>query len=294
MPFGSLAQLALGIGGQIASNRANRRSSNNPTLAAERQLATIPGLARPFYDPYIQRGNEASRNVPALGQEYSRLFASPGVDPSTLPNQYERMANNPTEFMDALMRNYNPSEGYRFKQQQMLDAMRNSASSGGFAGTPFNQQQQAETVQGLLGADMQQYLQNALGIMGAGISGKENRLAGLERAVQSRIGSEEQAGNHGYQASSALADILANNQNSRASNEYAGAQRRAQNAQNNIGGWMALGNNLQGSVNNMFGPAMMGQSGGGYGAGPWGGASRGFTPPTGGGYGNYGGNGSYF
>ncbi len=286
MTFGSLAQLALGVGGQIASNRASRR--NNPSAAAEQHLATIPGQARPFYDPYIQRGNEAASRIPGLNQEYSRLFESPGVDPNALPNQYERMAHNPTDFMDALMRGYNPSEGYRFKQQQMLDAMRNSASSGGFAGTPFNQQQQAETVQGLLGSDMQQYLQNALGITQAGLMGKEGRLAGRERALQSALSGEDQAANRGYQASSSLADILANVAGSRATNDYSGALRRGQNAQNNIGGWMALGNGLQNSVN-MFGPAMMGQGGGGG----WGGASRGgFTPPTGGGYGS--GNGSYF
>jgi hypothetical protein len=169
--------------------------------------------------------------------------------------------------------------------------MRNSAASGGFAGTPFNQQQQAETVQGLLGSDMQQFLQNALGIMGAGISGKENRLMGRERALQSALGAEEGNMNRGYNASAALSDSLANLAGTRASNEYSGAMRRGQNAQDNIRGWTNIGNGLQASMN-MFGPAMMGQ-GGGNNSG-WGGASRGFTPPTGGGYGNYGGNGSYF
>jgi len=289
MPFGSLAQLALGIGGQIASNRANRSSRNNPSRAAEAQLATIPGAARPYYDPYINLGHQALGNIANLNAEQRNLYSDPNIDRNGLPNLYERMAHNPTDFMNALMERYNPSVGYRFKQQQMLDAMRNSAASGGFAGTPFNQQQQAETVQGLLGADMQQYLQNALGISQAGILGKEGRLAGRERALQSALGSQENVANRGYNASSSLADILANVQGSRASNEYAGAQRRGQNAQNNIGGWMALGNGLQNSVNNLFGPAMMDQ-GGGYGAGHWGGASRGFTPPTGGGYGSYGNN----
>ncbi len=290
MPFGSLAQLALGIGGQIASSRANRSSSNNPSRAAEAQLSAIPGAVRPYYDPYIQLGNVNAR-MPALNQAYQNLFAGPDVEQGALNNQYQSMSQNPTGFMDALMRNYNPSEGYRFKQRQMLDAMRNSASSGGFAGTPFNQQQQAETVQGLLGGDMQQYLQNALGISQGGFQGlesglnrRENRMLGRERALQSAIGHEEGNIGRGFQAATGLADILSNLAGSRASNEFAGAQRRGQNAQNNIGGWMALGNGLQNSIN-MFGPAMMGGGGGGG----WGGASRGFTPPTGGGYGGQGG-----
>jgi len=282
MTFGSLAQLALGVGGQIASNRASRR--NNPNVAAEQHLATIPGQARPYYDPYIQHGHQGLTNLANLEGQYRSLYEQP----SAMSNQYERMAHNPTEFMDALMRGYNPSEGYRFKQQQMLDAMRNSASSGGFAGTPFNQQQQAETVQGLLGSDMQQYLQNALGITQAGLLGNENRMQGRERALQSAMNAQENVANRGFNASTGLADILANVAGSRATNDYAGAMRRGQNAQNNIGGWMALGNGLQNSVN-MFGPAMMGQGGGGG----WGGASRGgFTPPTGGGYGS--GQGGYF
>jgi len=284
--FGSLAQLALGVGGQMASNRANRR--NNPSAAAEQHLATVPGAVRPFYDPFIQRGTEAYNRTQGLNTQYNNLFDSPGVDPNALPAEYERMAHNPTDFMNALMRGYNPSEGYRFKQQQMLDAMRNSASSGGFAGTPFNQQQQAETVQGLLGEDMQQYLQNILGIKGAGISGKENRLLGRERALQAALGAEEGNMNRGYNASSALSESLSNLAGTRASNEYGGAMRRRNDAQQNIQGWQDIGNRLQGSVN-MFGPAMMGQGGGGYGAGRWGGASRGFTPPTGGGYGGQGG-----
>jgi hypothetical protein len=288
MPFGSLAQLALGVGGQIASNRANRSSRNNPSMAAERQLAAVPGAVRPFYDPFIQRGSDAYTRTNELNQRYHDIYASPNSDPNALPDQYERMAHNPTDFMNSLMERYNPSEGYKFKQKQMLDAMRNSASAGGFAGTPFNQQQQAETVQGLLGSDMQQFLQNALGITNAGILGKEGRLSGRERALQSALGMEEGNMNRGFNGSSALSDSLANLAGTRATNEYMGEQRRGENAQNNIRGWTNIGNQLQGSMN-MFGPAMMG---GGGGNGGWGGASRGFTPPTGGGYG--GGNGSYF
>jgi hypothetical protein len=290
MPFGSLAQLALGVGSQVASNRANRSSRNNPSRAAEAQLAAVPGAVRPYYDPFIQRGNEAYGRSQNLNQQYNNLYDSPGIDPNALPNQYERMAHNPTDFMNSLMERYNPSVGYRFKQQQMLDAMRNSASAGGFAGTPFNQQQQAETVQGLLGSDMQQYLQNALGITQAGLLGKEGRLAGRERALQAALSGEEGNMNRGYNASTELSNSLANLAGTRASNEYQGAMRRREDAQNNIRGWEGLGNRLQGSMN-MFGPAMMGQGGGGN-YGGWGGASRGFTPPTGGGYGS--GNGSYF
>jgi hypothetical protein len=287
--FGSLAQLALGVGGQMASNRANRSSRNDPTRAAESQLAAVPGAVRPYYDPFIQHGGRAANRAEIFNDRYQNLYApSPGSNPNTLPNQYEQMANNPTDFMNSLMERYNPSVGYRFKQQQMLDAMRNSASAGGFAGTPFNQQQQAETVQGLLGADMQQYLQNALGITNAGILGKEGRISGQERALQSALSNEEANMNRGYNASTELSNSLANLAGTRASNEYSGAMRRRNDAQQNIEGWQNIGNRLQGSMN-MFGPAMMGQGGGGNGG--WGGASRGFTPPTGGGY---GGNGGYF
>lgn len=264
--FGGLAGMALG---QMMSDRANRSSRNNPSRSAEAHLGAIPGQARPYYDPFIQRANEAYNRSQGLNREYSNLYESPGIDPNRLPNEYERMAHNPTDFMNALMERYNPSEGYKFKQKQMTEAMRNSAAAGGFAGTPFNQQQQAETVQGLLGSDMQEFLQNALGVSQAGLQGKENRLLGKERALQSALSGEEFNMNRGFNASSALADILANVSQSRASNAYSGAMRRRNDAQNRLGGWSAIGHAV-----NMFGQNMMPGMGG---------SGRGFTPPTGGG-----------
>ncbi len=255
MPWGQLAGLALNAGAQFLGNRANKR--NDPSRAAGKELAQIPGAAKPYYDPYIEWGHHAVRNLPYMNAAYEGIYKDPHIDRNALPNQYEQMAHNPTAFMEALMQGYNPSTGYKFKQQQMLDAMRNSASAGGFAGTPFNQQQQAETVQGLLGADMQQYLENALGITQAGLQGKENRLLGYERAINNSISSQERNADRGFQAALGLGDLLANVKGSEASNAYAGALRRGQNAQNNIAGWANLGN----QAINMFG-GIKGSAGG--------------------------------
>jgi hypothetical protein len=258
--FGQLAGLALGVGSQLMGQRADRR--NNPSRAASPHLAAIPGAARPYYDPFINVGNEAIRNTPAMLGDASALYLDPSTYSKTLPNQYEQMAHNPGAFMEALMQGYNPSTGYKFKQKQMMDAMRNSASSGGFAGTPFDQQQQAETTQGLLGADMQEYLQNLLGISQAGLQGKENRILGHERGLERILNHQENNINRGYNASSAFGDLLANVRGSQASNAYAGAVGNGENAHRNVGGWNALGN----QAINMFG-GIKGSAGNRYGSG---------------------------
>lgn len=264
MPWGQLAGLALGAGASLLSNRSSKR--NEPSKAAGRHLEMVPGAAKPYYDPYITAGRHADINLPYMNAAYEGVYKDPHIDRNALPNQYEQMAHNPTAFMEALMQGYNPSTGYKFKQKQMMDAMRNSASSGGFAGTPYDQQQQAETTQGLLGSDMQQYLENALGISQAGLQGKENRLLGYERALQSSIANKAREGERGYEASLLFGDLLANNRGAQAGNAYTGAVNRGNASQNNIGNWANLG----GHAIRMFG-GIKGSGGGapagGYGSG---------------------------
>jgi len=279
--FGNLG-MAFGAASNILGNRANRRQERgdrragemyNPSAAANPYLNAIPGEARPYYDPFINSGREALRNTPGMLAGAAGLYDDSSViNGKTLPLQYEKMAHNPTAFMDALMQGYNPSVGYKFKQKQMEDAMRNAASAGGFAGTPFHQQQQAEAVQGLLGSDMQQYLENALGITQAGLQGKENRILGHERALERILNHQENNLNRGFQASLGLGDLLANVKGSQASNAYTGAANdyaralrgnamRAENTRNNIAGWSNLGNHAI----NMFGGMMGGGMPGGIG-----------------------------
>lgn len=125
---------------------------SNPADSAMPYLNQIPDVLREQLNPFITEGREAG------------AFTRP---------IYENMALNPSDFINALMRNYTPSEGYQFKEKNLTRAMQNAAAQGGYAGTPYSQLEQAENVRGLLGQDMQQFLDNVLGAQTRGLAGRE-------------------------------------------------------------------------------------------------------------------------
>ena len=155
----------------------------NPADSAMPYLNEIPGATQPYYQPFIQSGQQAESQTNPL---------------------YERMSGSPGAFIEELMQGYTPSRGYRFKQAEMERAMRNSAAHGGFLGTPYNQQQQAELVQGLLGEDMQQFLQNLMGAQQVGLRGQEGRMG------------------RGFEASTGYGDILGQTLGAKAGLGYQG------------------------------------------------------------------------
>lgn len=158
----------------------------DPAAAASPYLNQIPGVGEKYYNPFIQGGATAGDR---LGGEYDKLL-------------------DPTTFMNKLMEGYKPSEGYQFSKDQLERELGNTAAAGGIAGTPEHQRLIGEGVQGLLSKDMQQYLSNALGIYGTGLSGEQDFY------------------NKGFQASGSLADLLAGNLGSQAGLAFQGAQQR--------------------------------------------------------------------
>lgn len=155
----------------------------NPAINAMPYLNQIGPIGQEAYNPFIQQGQEA------------QAVANP---------TYNYMAQNPSEFLNEMMRNYNPSEGYRFKQREMLRAAQNSAAQGGFAGTRNDQMSQADLVRGLLGEDMQQYLANVAGLRQAGLQGQEGRI------------------NRGFESAGSLADYLGSNLGQQANMVFTG------------------------------------------------------------------------
>jgi hypothetical protein len=141
----------------------------DPAKDANKYLDKIPGVGHDAYDPFINQGREAG-----------------GI----LKDQYGRMLD-PTKFMDDIMKNYKMSEGAMYKRDQLGKGIGNAAASGGFAGTPDHQRQYGEMADEVMSGDMDQYLQNALGIHGSGIAGEQDFY------------------NKGFNASGSLADMLA-------------------------------------------------------------------------------------
>lgn len=174
--------------------------------SANQYLNQIPGVGHQGYDPYVNAGLDASGKT---------------------KSKYEELFNDPTAFINKLMGEYKPSEGYQFQKGQLTKEMSNSAAAGGVAGTPMDQLNQAEGIQGLLGKDMQQFLQNALGVFNTGLQGEES--------IASR----------GFDASKSLTDLLGNNLASQAGLSY---KDQIDKNQNKTDLWSMFGKALGGGL----------------------------------------------
>lgn len=109
--------------------------------------------ARNQYLPYQEQGQQAG----------NQLYP-----------EYENMMKDPGAFYEQMMKGYQPSTAYQQKFGAMSQAAGNTAAAGGMRGSLSDIQNQAGLSQSLMGDDMQQWLQNLLGIKGAGMQGLGN------------------------------------------------------------------------------------------------------------------------
>lgn len=183
----------------------------NPANAAMPYLNQIPGVGHEAYDPYINAGKEAG---------------------NTVSGEYQNLIKDPTALISKLMEKYEPSKGYQFKKDQLLKQFAATANAGGIAGTPGDQEVQAEATNGLLSQDMEAYLAHALGLYGTGLEG------------------EQGIANKGFASSGALADILGGSLNQRGGLAFQGQAQQNANKSGmlqalikalGIGGGIALG-----------------------------------------------------
>lgn len=158
----------------------------DPTKQANHYLNQIPDVGRDAYNPFIDQGKRAG---------------------SVLEGQYGKMLD-PTSFINDIMKNYTMSKGATYQRDQLGRGIGATAAAGGIAGTPEHQREYGEMAHNIMSGDMQQYLQNALGVMGTGISGEQDFY------------------NKGYGASGSLADILGGNLASQGTLAFQGATQR--------------------------------------------------------------------
>lgn len=201
----------------------------NPMDSANQYLNQIPGVAHQGYDDYINQGKDASGKTKTA---------------------YEGMMDDPTGFINKLMQDYKPSEGYQFQKGELTKEMSNTAAAGGVAGTPYDTQQQGKAIQGLLSQDMQQFLQNALGRFDKGLAG------------------EEGIADRGFDATKQLTDILGGSLNQQGGLAFQNAQQKNQN-KNDI--WHMFGKALGAGAGAFFGGAPGALIGGGFGSDMFGG-----------------------
>lgn len=224
------------VGGWLGGRGSSGGSSGN----AAQYLGQIAPMAKEQFNPYIERGHKSQDLASA---------------------KYDEMAANPMDYINQIISGYKPSEGYKFREQKALEAARNSAAAGGFSGTRNDQLQQAEMANGLLGQDMQEWLNNVLGIQGTGLAGQQH------------------IADRGFNASQNLADLLAQGLGAQASLAYEDKKEKRANRQALFGGLanlaqMGLGGlagGAGGALGGGIGGILGGLGGGGSGGGNLGG-----------------------
>ena len=110
------------------SNILNGGQNQDSAAAANKYLDQIPGMAHKNLDPFNNPGEKAQG------------------------------------FVDQILSGYKPSTGYQFKEDKLRQGLANTAATGGFSGTQYDQGKQGELMNSLMGDDMQQYLTNVLGV----------------------------------------------------------------------------------------------------------------------------------
>lgn len=182
MMMGGIGGLGAGLAGMFGGGQ-------NPYDSAKNAYGRIPGATQPYYAPYMEGGQEARGRL--MGQ-YGNLF---GNYPS-LQDEYNQMANDPGAIYNKIASGYHESPGFKWQLGQGMNAANNAAASGGMAGSPQHQQQAATMAEGLANQDFQNYLQQALGLYGTGLQGKQGfyntALSGMEGMNKMGFGANDQ------------------------------------------------------------------------------------------------------
>lgn len=196
-PFQQMA----GAGGLFGSMLGGGMSFQNPSDAANPYLDQITGKVSPYFQPYINAGQQA---LPQLQQ------------------QYGQMISDPTAMMRQIGSGYQASPGYQWQVDQATKAANQAGAAGGMLGSPQEQQQLAGTVGNLANQDYYNYLNQGLGQYNQGLSGMGN-MAQL-----------------GYGAGKDLSSIINDQMTNQAQLAYAGQNSANQSKGGMFGGMGGL------------------------------------------------------
>jgi hypothetical protein len=161
----------------------------NPSDSAMQYLQQIPGRTQQYQQPYFNAGVQA---LPQLQQQYGSLLGNPGGK------------------LNEIGQNYQQSPGLDFAIQQALQGAGHAAAAGGMAGSPEHEQQNMSLATNLANQDYNNWLGQATGLYGQGLSGEQN-LAGM-----------------GQQSGNSMADMIAQALASQAGYSYAGQAAKNQ------------------------------------------------------------------
>jgi hypothetical protein len=133
----------------------------------------IYGLFGNAGSPYSDASGELSKYLPEA-KKYQEPFYNAGANAVPQYQDWLKGMSNPSGFINNLMGGYQESPYAKYLQDQSMRAGQNAASASGLIGsTPFLQQSQQNSAN-IASGDMNQWLQNVLGIntqYGSGLGG---------------------------------------------------------------------------------------------------------------------------
>ena len=173
------------------------KGGKNPADAAMQYLNQVPGVEKQYYDPFINYGKQAA---------------------ATLTPQYNQMTTNPSDFLEGLLRHYEPSRAYQLRNEEALRSAANTAAAGGMRGSLNDIKNESRISDALLGEDMQTWLKNVLGIQGMGEQGLGHQF------------------DTGFNASHTLASDLSNILGTQASLAFQGQANQNKNRSDTLSG----------------------------------------------------------
>ena len=162
----------------------------NPANSAMPYLNQIPGQTKQYQQPFFDAGKNM---IPGLTDQYTNLM------------------NDPSGRLNEIGQGYQQSPGFKFAMQQALQGGNHAAAAGGMAGSPQHEQQNMELAQNIASKDYNDYMKNALGLYGAGLSGGQNMA------------------NQGQQAGQSMADMIAQTLAQQANLSFQGQSQQNQN-----------------------------------------------------------------
>ncbi|HMG14627.1 MAG TPA: hypothetical protein VK590_04220 [Saprospiraceae bacterium] len=127
--------------------------------------------------PYHDAGKELDKYFPQA-QQWQQPFYNAGTGAIPGFQNWLNGMQDPSKFINGLMDNYKESPFAHYQQQQGMRAAQNVGSASGMSGSTPLMQQAQQNAQNISGQDMNQWLQNALGVnsqYGAGL----NSLMGM-------------------------------------------------------------------------------------------------------------------
>lgn len=162
-------------------------SYQDPSKAAMPFLQQIPGLITPYYQPFIDTGNQA---MSSFFDQIKKLSTPGGA----------------TDIYNQLGSGFSTSPGTVNAINNATKQSNQVAAAGGMFGTPTEQAAVGAQTQALTYNDFNQYMQQMMGLYDTGLKGEADLM------------------HQGFGASTELSSDLAKNLMSEAGLSYAGAQ----------------------------------------------------------------------